>query len=256
MGIHRRRVLRRGEVEFCFYCSRKLVARRTQSDAPNSIALNCILASRSLDAAAAAQSVLRTLYNCESCRIWQRPRPATKNGSRLASVFTFARVIYELHARSQVKFPVDNDSRGASGVECALSRDLLRQKTNENVNSRAQPELCDLQDDAMTTETEETLIRDIELRAHISSFARHFVLVHMLTLSCFCYFRAFFSYFFSATATQCKHIHVKAERAMCFAPSRDFVTRDARSRSVKCYQVYASLVASPRAGRLSLPRLS
>lgn len=101
-------------------------------------------------------------------------------------------VIYELHARSQVKFPVDNDSRGASSVECALSRDLLRQKTNENVNSRAQPEFCDLQDDAMTTESEKTLIRDIELRAHISSFARHFVLVHMLTLSCFCYFRAFF----------------------------------------------------------------
>lgn len=192
-------VLRRREVEFCFYCSRKLVARRTQSDAPNSLALNCIL----VDAAAAAQaaiSLLQTLYNGESCRIWQRPRPATKNGSRLASVFTFARVIYELHARSQVKFPVDNDSRGASGVECALSRDLYAQKTNENVNSRAQPELCDLQD-AMTTETEETLIRDIELRAHISSFARHFALVHMLTLSCFCYFRAFFSYFFSATAT-------------------------------------------------------
>lgn len=36
-----------GKLSFCFYCSRKLVARRTQSDAPNSIALNCILASPS-----------------------------------------------------------------------------------------------------------------------------------------------------------------------------------------------------------------
>lgn len=48
-----------GKLSFCFYCSRKLVARRTQSDAPNSIALNCILASLSFDAAAAAQSVIR-----------------------------------------------------------------------------------------------------------------------------------------------------------------------------------------------------
>lgn len=120
-----------GKLSFCFYCSRKLVARRTQSDAPNSIALNCILASLSLSPACPMLSVislLQKLYNWESCRIWQRPRPATKNGSRLASVFTFARVIYELHARSRVKFPVDNDSRGASSVECALSRDLYAKK--------------------------------------------------------------------------------------------------------------------------------